>query len=143
MHDTLGHSLPSGDRKRITAAVLKHASFFKWQRGDVLLVDNIKMAHGRMTFTKPRKILTSMIGLYDARDNSPREDDAAPYCNVWPAVSHVGADNDVECRDPDSGELVRVWKNAHPFKKKIRLRWVCRRMKIPPLESNEAEPRLR
>ncbi|MBZ5490664.1 MAG: TauD/TfdA family dioxygenase [Acidobacteriia bacterium] len=33
---------------------------FPWQRGDILLLDNMRVAHGRSPFSGPRKILVSM-----------------------------------------------------------------------------------
>jgi alpha-ketoglutarate-dependent taurine dioxygenase len=33
---------------------------FPWQQGDLLLVDNMRVAHGRMPFEGPRKILVTM-----------------------------------------------------------------------------------
>lgn len=33
---------------------------FKWKKGDLLMVDNVLAAHGRMPFTGPRRILVSM-----------------------------------------------------------------------------------
>lgn len=46
---------------RAIAAVLKaEESAFAWARGDVLLVDNHRVAHGRQPFSGPRKIFVAM-----------------------------------------------------------------------------------
>lgn len=34
--------------------------FFPWQAGDLLMVDNVLVSHGRMPFTGPRKVLVAM-----------------------------------------------------------------------------------
>lgn len=33
---------------------------FKWQRGDILVLDNVLTAHGRRPFVGPREILLAM-----------------------------------------------------------------------------------
>ena len=38
----------------------KIAFFEKWQQGDLLIIDNMKMAHGRNKFTGDRKVLVAM-----------------------------------------------------------------------------------
>jgi alpha-ketoglutarate-dependent taurine dioxygenase len=33
---------------------------FAWQRGDILMLDNMLVAHGRNPYASPRKILVAM-----------------------------------------------------------------------------------
>jgi len=42
------------------------AKTFEWERGDLLLVDNFLICHGRTPFTGERKILVAMTDLYDS-----------------------------------------------------------------------------
>jgi alpha-ketoglutarate-dependent taurine dioxygenase len=57
-----------GDDSPIDVAVLKHiretmfkqATVFPWREGDVMMVDNILVCHGRMPFSGQRKILLAM-----------------------------------------------------------------------------------
>ena len=41
-------------------AIWKHAIFVKWKKGDVLIINNKKMAHARMNVTGQRKIVVAM-----------------------------------------------------------------------------------
>ena len=77
LHDTLDMTLPLEDRVAINDAVFRHASFFQWESGDVLICDNIKMGHARLAFERPRTVLTAMVGLYDAQAG---RDKCAPKC---------------------------------------------------------------
>jgi len=45
---------------------------FPWREGDVLMVDNMRMAHGRMPFTGPRRVLVAMGGTVHLRDLGQR-----------------------------------------------------------------------
>ncbi len=57
-----------GDGSALDPAALVHVrevmaaemSLFKWQAGDLLVVDNVLAAHGRMPFSGPRRVLLAM-----------------------------------------------------------------------------------
>ncbi|CAN5569269.1 TauD/TfdA family dioxygenase [soil metagenome] len=57
-----------GDGERIEASVIEHINqvysremvSFPWQKGDILMLDNMLMAHGRNPFTGQRKIVVGM-----------------------------------------------------------------------------------
>jgi alpha-ketoglutarate-dependent taurine dioxygenase len=61
---TFGDGSPIGvdmlDEVRRT--VREEMRLFAWQRGDLLLIDNMLVCHGRRPFAGPRKILVSMTG---------------------------------------------------------------------------------
>lgn len=46
-------------------AYTQETVMFPWQKGDVLMLDNMQVAHGRMPFTGPRRILTGMSMPFD------------------------------------------------------------------------------
>jgi alpha-ketoglutarate-dependent taurine dioxygenase len=45
----------------IRQATAAHMVLFPWQSGDLVLIDNMLLAHGRMPFKGPRRILVSMF----------------------------------------------------------------------------------
>jgi alpha-ketoglutarate-dependent taurine dioxygenase len=63
-----------GDGSRIEDSVIKEichvyreaAVCFAWQKGDLLMVDNMLVAHGRAPFTGPRRILVAMAEKIEA-----------------------------------------------------------------------------
>ena len=58
MHCTFGDGspIPDSDMDRVRDAIWKNMVFFKWQRGDVLVIDNDSVAHGRMPYRGPRTV---------------------------------------------------------------------------------------
>ncbi|THA25970.1 TauD/TfdA family dioxygenase [Streptomyces sp. RKND-216] len=72
-HDRLPKTTEAGDGTRFTtdeltsirAAFAAETTTFDWQRGDVLLVDNMLVAHGRAPFTGDREIRVAMAGGWD------------------------------------------------------------------------------
>lgn len=48
------------DLNRIKEIVNKERVFFKWKRGDLLILDNLISMHGRNSFSGPRRILVAM-----------------------------------------------------------------------------------
>jgi hypothetical protein len=55
-----GGEIPPESIERIRQAYWDHAVMFDWQAGDVLLLDNIRMAHGRMPYRGQRRVLASL-----------------------------------------------------------------------------------
>jgi hypothetical protein len=49
----------------LMAAYESETLIWKWQRGDVLLLDNMLVAHSRMPFTGKRRVLTGMADPID------------------------------------------------------------------------------
>lgn len=68
--ESLPQNVRFGDGTPIDPAVLDHirsatlsqSVYFPWREGDVLMVDNMLVAHGRAPFSGDRKILVSMAG---------------------------------------------------------------------------------
>lgn len=66
-----GGEIPREDLEAVRAAMRAEACVFRWQRGDVLLLDNMQFAHGRRTFTGERVVLASMLDAYRPQWGSP------------------------------------------------------------------------
>jgi alpha-ketoglutarate-dependent taurine dioxygenase len=69
----------------INAAIHGAATVFRWQRGDVIIIDNIRAAHGRLNVSGPRRILTALGDMYDvksARAPAARAETYAPRVPV-------------------------------------------------------------
>ncbi|KVU29080.1 taurine catabolism dioxygenase TauD [Burkholderia ubonensis] len=59
-----GSPLDLADIEQIRNAFRECAIAFPWQRGDVLLVDNMRFAHGRNPFEGERKVVVSLLDPY-------------------------------------------------------------------------------
>ena len=51
-----GSPIPRSDITAIADAFERHRSEMRWRRGDVLILDNLRFAHGRLPFTGSRRV---------------------------------------------------------------------------------------
>lgn len=54
-----GREIPRAVVQHIIDVIWAHTYFLEWQKGDVILLDNFRVAHGRLPYTGPRKILVA------------------------------------------------------------------------------------
>lgn len=57
-----GSTIPKRDLYHVMDVLDKNTLYFPWQKGDVLLLDNVLSMHGRATFQGKRRVLTAMTG---------------------------------------------------------------------------------
>jgi alpha-ketoglutarate-dependent taurine dioxygenase len=55
-----GSAISDQELETVRKVMWDSAVVFPWRQGDVLVLDNIMSAHGRMAFEGPRKILVAM-----------------------------------------------------------------------------------
>jgi hypothetical protein len=70
----LGDGSPISDEElaQVRAAYEAETIAFRWQDGDVLMLDNLAMAHGRFGYEGPRELLVAMTGSIDGRATTSR-----------------------------------------------------------------------
>lgn len=61
-----GTSIPRGDIEEVRRCLWRHETSFDWRRGDLLLLDNTGVAHGRQPFRGERRILATLFASWPA-----------------------------------------------------------------------------
>lgn len=54
-----GTPIPDADMEAVRDAIWRNLRFFRWRVGDVVLIDNFSVAHGRMPYRGPRKVVVA------------------------------------------------------------------------------------
>lgn len=81
-----GTALDEADLDRIRAAFDAHTFAFPWQAGDVLMLDNMALAHGRRSFEGARQVLVAMGDAWSARSADREVSSAPPSGRTAPAA---------------------------------------------------------
>jgi len=63
--------ITESEAKELGKAEWKNAAIFKWEQGDILVVDNQAVAHSRLNTKPHRKVLTAFGNMYNVRDMKP------------------------------------------------------------------------
>lgn len=64
-----GSPIPDAVLNEIREAFHQEMHSFAWQNGDLVLLDNMLVAHGRAPFSGPRRVLVGMAGSSEAASN--------------------------------------------------------------------------
>jgi hypothetical protein len=59
-----GTSIESSVLEEVREVYRQAAVTFAWRQGDILMLDNFLVSHGRESFVGPRRILVAMAELY-------------------------------------------------------------------------------
>jgi len=54
-----GSEIPSADIQALREVIWHNTTAFRWQRGDLLLIDNLAVSHGRNPYRGPRQIVVA------------------------------------------------------------------------------------
>lgn len=55
-----GREIPDGDIEHLRDVIWNNLVANPWQTGDVVLIDNFRVAHGRLPYTGPREVIVAM-----------------------------------------------------------------------------------
>ena len=66
-----GSPIADSDIQLIRDILWDEAAQFRWEAGDLLIVDNERLAHGRRAYTGPRRVLVSLAR---SRTHAPARD---------------------------------------------------------------------
>ncbi|WP_339384981.1 TauD/TfdA family dioxygenase [Iningainema tapete] len=64
-------TMTAAEAKELGEAEWKNAVIFKWNLGDILLIDNLQVAHSRLNIKLERKILTAFGNMCNIRNMKP------------------------------------------------------------------------
>lgn len=72
-----GPDFTAAETAEIDRAINGSSTVFTWRRGDMIVIDNVRAAHGRLNVKGPRRILTALGDMYDVRAPVPEKTRAA------------------------------------------------------------------
>jgi alpha-ketoglutarate-dependent taurine dioxygenase len=61
-------NLTEAEAKELGKAEWQNAVIFQWKQGDILVIDNLQVAHSRLNTKLPRKILTAFGNMCNIGD---------------------------------------------------------------------------
>jgi hypothetical protein len=64
-------TMRAAEAQELGRAEWKNAAIFQWRQGDILVIDNLQVAHSRLNTTLQRKILTAFGNTCNIRDMQP------------------------------------------------------------------------
>lgn len=64
-------TMTEAEAKELGKAEWKNAVIFQWKQGDILVIDNLQVAHSRLNTKPKRKILTAFGNMCNIRDMKP------------------------------------------------------------------------
>ncbi len=65
------YTMTAAEAKELGKAEWKNAAIFQWKQGDILIMDNLQVAHSRLNTKPPRKILTAFGNMCNIRHMKP------------------------------------------------------------------------
>ena len=66
-----GSTIPDAEVQKIRNAFESHQTGMCWRQGDILILDNLRYAHGRMPFTGSRRVHVAMARAESAPERKP------------------------------------------------------------------------